>query len=107
MQNQIAEKERLELRTKNKDLARGKFKEAGIPDTLLDFFVSEDATKTDENVAQAISALTEFQTSVKQNVLGNNNTKVPGKTETSIDINQAPDGLSKSEYVAWFKQNRK
>ena len=39
---------------------------------------------------------------------GNNNIKVPGKTEdNTLNIDQAPEGLSKSEYVAWFKKNRK
>lgn len=108
MANQIAEKEKFEMRSKNKETARTKFKEAGLPDTLLDFFVSEDATKTDDNVIKAIEALTGFQTSIKQDVLGNNNIKVPGKTEdNTLNIDQAPEGLSKSEYVAWFKKNRK
>jgi len=107
MQNQIAEKEKEGMRNTNKDLARNKFKEAGIPDTLLDFFVTEDATKTESNIATAIEAMTGFQTQIKQGVLGDNNTKVPGKTDTdTIDVNQAPEGLSKAEYVAWFKNHR-
>ena len=107
MQNQIAEKEKLEMRQKNKDAARSKFKEANLPDSLLDFFVSEDAEKTDGNIKKAIEAMTEFQTSIKKDVLGNNNIKVPGKTDTSDVADQAPDGLTKQEYVAWFKKNRK
>lgn len=105
----IQEKELFEMKTSNKEAARGKFKEAGLPDTLIDFFVDADSEKTNTNISKAIEALTGFKTSISQELLGSNNTQVPGKTvlNTQLNTGQAPDGLSKAEYIAWFKKNRK
>jgi len=110
MQNQIAEKEVFEMRSKNKELARGKFKEAGLPDTLLDFFVSEDETKTNDNIGIAIEALTGFKTSIKQDALGNNNIKVPGSdvvtdTKTGHGI-PVPTSANPKEWEAYHKKVR-
>lgn len=104
MQSKIAEKELSEMRGKNKDLARGKFKEAKLPDSLLDFFVSEDEEKTNKNLEKAMKALGDFRDEVKKGVLSGNNTVVPGKTVTTSGLKEPGPGATKQQWADYWKQ---
>jgi len=95
------------LLNKNKDDARQKFKTADLPDSLLDYFVSEDMDKTNTNVDAAIKAMTEFRDGITRDGLKNNNTKVPGRTVTETGTDGPPASLtSKAEIKQWYLNNR-
>jgi len=82
LKNKIGAKELIEKRSINKDSARVKFKEAKLPDSLLEFFVTEDEEATNLNVDKAIKELNIFRDAFKEDVFIKNNIKVPGKTVT-------------------------
>ena len=109
MQATIADKERLEMRNSNKDVGRSAFKKAGLPDSLLDFFVTDNSESSKENIAKAIEALEGFKTTIKQELLGGNNITVPGKTKQTGDgtAKEPGPGATREQYMAWWKSQGK
>jgi uncharacterized protein (DUF885 family) len=104
MQDQLAQKERLEMRTKNKEAARAKIKEVGVPDDLLDFVVSEDSEKTNNNLEKYIASLSNFKNQIKQEILKGNNIKVPGaNTETGAEPDLSK--MTKDQVKAYLKSH--
>lgn len=107
MQNKIAEKERLEMRIKNKESARTSFIEAKLPEGLLDFLVSEDAEKTKSNIEAATKMLEDFRTDVKKSIVSGNNIDVPGKTVPGLTDKEPGPNATKEEWKAYYKRTQK
>lgn len=101
------EKELLEMRMKNEKEARKQFKDAGLPDSLIGFFVSEDSEKTNTNVETAIKELSNFKTELTKGVLDSNNTKVPGKTVVIDGLTEPGKGATQAEWKEYYKRLNK
>lgn len=104
MEKQVADKELNEMRLTNKSKATKMLNEANLPIDLVDFIVSADAEETDANAAKVIEVLTGFTTEIKQGVLKNNNTQLPGKTKMSGGLKEPGPNASKEEWKAYVKE---
>lgn len=103
----LAEKERSEMRLKNKDTARSLLTEAKVPDEILDFIVDFDGEKTKENVSKVLEIFTKFKTNIVQTEFSTNNTSVP-PTKKIVGNNKEPaENASKEEWMAYFRNNKK
>ena len=105
MEKKVAEKEKAEMRGTNKEVGRAAFKEAKLPDTLLDFFVSENSETSKTNIDRAAKALDDFRTQITQDILAGNNIKVPGRTTGDSDgIKQPREDAPKQEWTNYWKK---
>jgi hemerythrin superfamily protein len=109
LKTKAQEKELLEMKVKNSGTGRKALKDAELPDSLIDFLVSEDAAKTDDNVKKAVEILTSFKTDLTKKLLGENNTKVPGKVikDNNGSLKEPGKGATKEQWTAYYKAGGK
>jgi len=87
----------------NKDVGRKMFKEAGLPDGLLDFLTSENSETSKTNFEKAVNFLDGFRNEIKKGLLSGNNTKVIEKTTTATSgLKEPKEGASREEWKAYF-----
>jgi hypothetical protein len=103
----LAEKERAELRAQNKATALQALSERKLPTDVLDFFVTDEQEKTQENIEIFAGMMESYTQSLKQDSLKNNNVKVPGSgTEGGNHKNVPGENASQSEWEAYFKSQK-
>jgi hypothetical protein len=104
----LAEKERTEMRLKNKDTARSLLTEAKVPDDILDFIVDADGEKTKDNVSKVLEIFTKFKTNIVQTEFSNNNITVPSTKKVGNGNNKEPaENASKEEWMSYFRNTKK
>jgi hypothetical protein len=107
LEQKLATKELLEMKTANKEIGRAMFKEAGLPDGLLDFFVSDNAETSKANFEKGVKILGKFGTDVKKGVLDGNNIKVSTKTVASGGLKEPGEGASREDWKTYLKAKAK
>ena len=109
--NTLKEKERAELIQRNKNSALKHLTEKKYPVDILDFLVSDEEDKTNKNLELYSKMMENYETSIRQSFIKNNNTFVPPKNKETIGGDSIPEpgpNASKAEWkVYWDKKNKK
>lgn len=97
------------IRGENKAKALKVFSDKGLPSDFIDFVVDVDEEKMNKNVELAVGVFENYAKSLKQGMLKDNNTHVPGKDETisSSGLQVPGDNASQKEWEEYYRKKKK
>lgn len=100
------EKELKRLRSDNKVKAINFLKEKTLPSDMLDFLVSEESEKTDENVNIFATMMEDYGQAIKQGQLKGNNTFVPSSPGNNDSLQEPGVDASKEEWKEYYAKQK-
>lgn len=100
------EKELKRLRSDNKVKAINFLKDKSLPADLLDFLVSEESEKTDENINVFATMMENYGQAIKQGQLKENNTFVPSDPGNGDSLQEPGEDASKEEWKEYYAKKQ-
>lgn len=88
------EKKMYEARAK----AQKEITELGIPDSILDFVITDDDDKNANNIGAIKELFDAYAHKIKQDIIVGNNVKIPGKTAVSSELKPPADDAPQEEW---------